>query len=294
MPTSRRTARPALRKELGQHHLSSGALVSPILDYLGLSQEVQLPEARETAVGVLEIGPGGGVLTNELLRCGALVTAIELDLAWAFELARRLRDLDQGRFEGRWQLQVGDALDLAWERLDETGRVVGNLPYGVATVLLRRALARGAAGLKLAFLVQLEVAQRICAAPGDSAYGALSVLVRARTLNGAGARLLGRVKPGSFVPPPKVDSAFVGLELGPSAIPLECWESFTKVVFAGFAQRRKTLRNSLSNALRASYSKPQILEALEQTDVGPKQRAEELDVPMWVELWRSLEGYEDL
>ncbi len=291
MPTTRPDSKPALRKELGQHHLSSGALVAPILNYLGLT--LNPSPTQEAASSVLEIGPGGGVLTNELLRHGARVIAIELDSQWAFELSRRLAALDGGRFEDRWSLLVGDALDLDWTRLNRDHRVVGNLPYGIATVLLRRALVGGSAGMKLAFLVQLEVAQRICAVPGDAEYGALSVLVRARTVRGGGARLLGRVKPGSFVPPPKVDSAFVGLELAPPMVPLARWESFTRVVFAGFSQRRKTLRNALRNSIGGRYSGALLLDALERAGVGNKQRAEELDIPVWVSLWRTLEGQEE-
>lgn len=283
--------RPMLRKELGQHHLRSGSLVRPLVDYLDL---------QGAGLTVVEIGPGGGILTVELLQTGARVMALELDKQWAFALDRRLRSQDLNR-SASWALAVGDALDLNWGCLGPDQRVAGNLPYGVATAILRAALAAAPGGLRLALLVQLEVAQRICAAPGDTHYGALSVQVRARTggsvsgsvsgsasgsVSGATGevRQLGRVKPGSFIPPPKVESAFVGLSLAAPAVPFERWPAFCDLVFAGFSQRRKTLRNALS----ARFLREDVEAALEQAGVGPLVRAQELDVELWVRLFERL------
>ena len=132
----------------------------------------------------------------------------ELDPAWAAELRRRFPD-------PRLAVVVGDALEIAWDRLPAPTRVAGNLPYNVATAIVQHLLPHHARIPRAAFLVQKEVADRLVAAPGTEAYGSLSVIVAAQ----ARPRLLGRVKPGSFRPPPKVESAFVGLELQPPPLP---------------------------------------------------------------------------
>lgn len=265
--------RPPLQKRLGQHHLRSGSLVQPLLQWLGP------PGDRARLARVLEIGPGGGVLTFALLDRGFATTAWELDPRWAFELHRRARERQD--LEASLQLVLGDALDLPWHRLRGVSAVLGNLPYNVATVILQQALAEAHQGLKLGFLVQLEVAQRICAESGSKTYGALSVLVRARCSD---PMILGKVKPGSFHPPPKVDSAFVGLTLGGEAWSPARWATFTDLVFAAFGKRRKTIRNALSDRRAAGLDA-----ALEQADVDPRQRPEQLGIDRWLALHQAFE-----
>lgn len=212
---------------------------------------------------ILEIGPGGGVLTSELLAAGARVTGWELDLDWAAHLRRRLPD-------PRLALVVGDALKIAWERLPPPTLVAGNLPYNVATAILETLLPHHARIPRAAFLVQKEVADRIVAAPGTDAYGSFSVLVAAY----ARPRILGRVKPGSFRPQPKVDSAFVGLELAPPPLPEEEMPGFIAFVRLAFAQRRKTLRN----ALAAGWGKAKAEAVLAAAGIPGRARAEELEL----------------
>jgi 16S rRNA (adenine1518-N6/adenine1519-N6)-dimethyltransferase len=219
------SARPPLRKALGQHHLTRPEVCTPLLGYL-------MPAGGT----VLEVGPGDGALTGELLAAGARrVLAWELDPAWAFRLAGRVAD-------SRLRLVVGDALDIPWRRLPAGGRVAGNLPYNVATAIIDRVLDAYGSVERASFLVQLEVARRLVAAPGEPDYGALSVLVAAR----AEARILGRVRPGAFRPPPKVESAFVGFELRQPVRTGAAMEALRTVVWAAFGLRRKTLRNSLA------------------------------------------------
>ena len=168
---------PRLKKRYGQHHLRHSGLCRPLIDFL-----------RPRGARVVEIGPGGGVLTGELTRAGARVWAWEVDPDWAF----RLRPGDAAL-----ATVVGDALEIPWSRLAAGTLVAGNLPYAIATRLIQDLLA--APGLpRAAFLVQAEVGSRLTAGPGDGDYGALSVLVRAR----AEARHLGRVRRASFRPPP--------------------------------------------------------------------------------------------
>ena len=260
---SRRPPRPLLRKSLGQHHLVDGALTRPLVAFLE-------PAGRR----VLEIGPGGGVLTRELLAAGASVLAWELDPAWAAAAA--------GALPGeRLQVVVGDALDIPFERLPPGTLAAGNLPYNVATPILARLLTRAEGVPRAAFLVQLEVAERLAAGAGDAAYGALSVLVACH----ARAVLLGRVKPGSFRPPPKVDSAFVGLVRHEPPLPPAEMPVFLDLVRRGFGQRRKTLANALTAG--GGRGKPAVAAALAAAGIPPRARAEELDLAAWLALYRA-------
>lgn len=262
---SRRPSRPLLRKSLGQHHLADGALTRPLVQFLD-------PVGRR----VLEIGPGGGVLTRELLAAGASVLAWELDPAWAAAAA--------GALAGeRLQVVVGDALEIPFERLPPGMLAAGNLPYNVATPILTRLLTRAEGVPRAAFLVQLEVAERLTAGAGDAAYGALSVLVACH----ARAALLGRVKPGSFRPPPKVDSAFVGFVRHEPPLPPSEMPAFLDLVRRGFGQRRKTLANALA---AGGGDKRSAAAALAAAGIAPRARAEELDLAAWLALYRAWEA----
>lgn len=256
---------PRRKKALGQHHLRSGELCRPLLEFLA-------PAGRL----VVEIGPGAGVLTRELLVAGARVLAIELDLDWAAELTRRLP---------RAELAVvaGDALDFSWERLPAGALVAGNLPYQVGTAIVERVLATGVRVERAGFLLQREVVDRLAAVPGDGAYGALSVLVQARST----VRRLARVRPGSFVPPPRVESAFVGLTRREGPIPARDWGAFEGWVRLAFGQRRKTL----INALASRYPRHQVEEALAAAGGTTGTRAEELSLEDLVSLRRRLGGF---
>ena len=242
--------KPPLRKALGQHHLISGALCRPLVDFLA-------PQGER----VLEIGPGGGVLTAELLAAGARVLGWELDPRWAAHLRRALPDPGLS-------LVVGDALRIAWDRLPAPTLVAGNLPYNVATAIVESLLSNGGIVPRAAFLVQKEVADRIVAGPSAEAYGSFSVLVAAY----ARPRILGRVRPGSFRPPPKVESAFVGLELQPPPLPAAEMPAFVGFVRQAFAQRRKTLRNSLGTA----WGRERAAAVLAAAGIPERARAEEL------------------
>jgi 16S rRNA (adenine1518-N6/adenine1519-N6)-dimethyltransferase len=255
--------RPRLKKRLGQHHLVRPEACRPLVDFLAPAGE-----------RVLEIGPGGGVLTRALLEGGARVWGAELDLEWAWQLRHALAG------KRAVQLVAIDALDLAWERLPEATLVAGNLPYNVATPIVAALLPHHRRVPRAAFLLQKEVAERLTAKPGTRDYGALTVLVECH----AEATILGRVKPGAFRPPPKVDSAFVGFRLRPPPLPDEDLPSFLGLVREGFGQKRKTLRNSLGR----SVGPERVLAALERMGLPPTSRAEELSLERWLSLWSLL------
>jgi 16S rRNA (adenine1518-N6/adenine1519-N6)-dimethyltransferase len=276
---------PPLKKALGQHHLVAGALCRPLIEFLE-------PRGQR----VVEVGPGGGVLTAELLAAGAQVLAWELDLEWAAELRRRSAAGSDGAAAdpGAWSgavgvdrpaalssqpaIVVGDAMDLPWGRLLAPTLAAGNLPYNIATALLGDLLPHHARVPRAAFLVQREVADRLLATPGDPAYGSFSVLVAAY----ARAVPLGRVRRGSFRPAPKVEGAYVGFELRPPPLPEGEMPAFLGTVRLAFGQRRKTLRN----ALAAGWGRERADAALAALGLPEDVRAERLGLAELLALHR--------
>lgn len=255
---------PRLKKGLGQHHLVDGRLCEPLIAFL----QPALAAADAVDRRVLEIGPGGGVLTRELVRAGARVWAWELDPEWAFSMRAGWR----GEGGAAPSIVVADALAVPWDRLPAPTLAAGNLPYNVGTPILQAVLRHPERVPRSGFMVQKEVADRLVAAPGGRDYGALSVLVQAR----ARVRMLGRVKAGSFRPPPQVDGAFVGFEAlasAPASGSPEL-ERFEETVKAAFARRRKTLRNSLG----AAWGREAAEAALAAAGISPGARAETLSV----------------
>ncbi len=206
------------------------------------------------------------MLTAELLAAGAArLLAWELDLGWAVELRRRLGAVGRG---GGAAIVVGDAMDLPWGRLPAPTLAAGNLPYSIATALIGDLLPHHERVPRAAFLVQREVAKRLLAAPGVPAYGWLSVLVAAY----ASAVPLGRVRRGSFNPPPKVEGAFIGFELRPPPLPAGEMPAFLDTVRLAFAQRRKTLRN----ALAAAWGRDRAVAVIAAAGLPEDVRAERL------------------
>jgi 16S rRNA (adenine1518-N6/adenine1519-N6)-dimethyltransferase len=270
------SARPPRRKALGQHHLRDESLCRPAVDFLSR----WAPDQRDAPV--IEIGPGGGVLTAALLRSGRRVIALELDRGWALHLRREALAQDwttEAQPRRRLNLAVADALAVDWSRLPQGAEVAGNLPYQISTVLIEQLLDGLADGAAAAFLVQREVAERMVAPPGTAAFGSYSVLVQARCQ----VELLARVRPGSFVPPPKVESAFVGMRFGPPPLPREEWSGFKATVRAAFGSRRKILRNSLAVA----WGRQAAERTLDQAGLAWEARAEALDQAAFVRLWRA-------
>jgi 16S rRNA (adenine1518-N6/adenine1519-N6)-dimethyltransferase len=264
-----------LREVIAAHGLSaSKALGQNFLFDEQLLDRIAAIPGDLTNRAVLEIGPGPGGLTRALLRAGARVTAIEMDRRCLPALAEL-----ETAFPGRLRVIEGDAL--AMDHADLMGErfcVVANLPYNVGTALFTRWLGGREwppAWDSLTLMFQQEVAQRIVARPGTSAFGRLAVLAQWRST----ARLAMKVHRSAFTPPPKVMSAIVHVEPGtqPDGVDPAMLERLTA---AAFGQRRKMLRQSLKSV-------PGALDALARIGIDPQRRAETLDVADFVALARE-------
>ena len=230
-PTPPAEARPPAhtpRKRFGQHFLTDAPTIERIFAALALAPEDH----------VVEIGAGTGALTERLAADAASVVAIDIDRDLAAALAARLPGVRVVR---------ADALRLCWRDLFTAPaakarvRVVGNLPYNIATPLLAALLPHAHAVFDFHVMVQAEVAARLVASPGTKAYGRLSVLAGHHCV---AARLFD-VPPWCFSPPPKVHSAFVRLRAAADTAPCDA-DAFHTVLRACFGQRRKTLGKALS------------------------------------------------
>jgi 16S rRNA (adenine1518-N6/adenine1519-N6)-dimethyltransferase len=254
-------------KGLGQHFLFERGIVERMVRQAGVSRD-------ET---VLEVGPGLGILTSELLRKAGSVVAVELDRSLAAHLRRAFGDLPG------FQLVEGNALTTPIDEIippDEPYDVVANLPYSVGSAILRSLLEQRRKPRRLTVMLQKEVAERLVAAPPE-----MSILGVATQFY-AVPRLAFTVAPEVFIPPPKVESAVVILEVREEPLlPAEMEPLFFKIVTAGFRQKRKQVANSIADVLR--LPKAEIAAWLVETNVDPMRRAETLTVEEWVALAKS-------
>ncbi len=221
---------------------------------------------------VVEVGPGLGILTWELLASGANVTSIELD----WRLAKHLKSLFSG--VDRFRIVEGDALSVELnEALPQAPlQFVANLPYSVGTAVIQRFLEAESPPETMTVMVQKEVAERICALPPD-----MSILSTASRFLSTPS-ILFSVPPSVFIPPPRVDSAVLRLRSREPELPRAEWPRFFQNVQAGYHQKRKNLANSLSHAL--GRPKPDVERWLRTTGIDPARRAETLSVAEWVAL----------
>jgi 16S rRNA (adenine1518-N6/adenine1519-N6)-dimethyltransferase len=222
---------------------------------------------------VLEIGPGLGALTRHLAVAAKQVIAVELDGRLFPPLAEVLSgftnvSLVQGDILKLIPAEIIPSLDYL---------VVANIPYYITSSLLRHLLETTPRPRRLVLTIQKEVAERLSASPGDMSLLALSVQVYGQP------RIAGVIPAEAFYPEPKVDSAVVRIDLSPAPyIPTSLLDTFFAIARAGFSQKRKTLRNSLSAGLRKPPA--EIEKVLKSSGIDPMRRAETLSLDEWREL----------
>jgi 16S rRNA (adenine1518-N6/adenine1519-N6)-dimethyltransferase len=256
-------------KRLGQNFLQDAGALEKI---------VRAAEIQPSDV-VLEIGPGLGSLTRYLAVSARQVVAVELDRDLFPPLEAALAPYTNVR------LIQGDILKLSpTELIDQTDYLVAaNIPYYITSAIIRHLLDMSAHDQaaprprRMVLTVQKEVAERICAEPGELSLLALSVQIYGRP------RPAGRIPAGAFYPAPSVDSSILTIDIHREPlIPLAHLDSFFQLIKAGFSQKRKTLRNSLSGGLRVSPPEAEAL--LQGAGIDSRRRAETLDIPEWRKL----------
>ena len=264
-----------LRAVIARHGLSASKALGQnfILDRQLLARIAAVPGNLEGRT-VYEVGPGPGGLTSALLDAGASVVAVERDR----RCIPALEELRQRHGE-RLQILQADALAVDERSVAGPGaHVVANLPYNVGTALLLKWLSGDWPPWwrSLTLMFQKEVAERIVAVPGSTAYGRLSVAAQWRSR----PRIAFTVNRSAFVPPPKVTSAIVHIEPAaqPEGVDARVIERLTE---AAFGQRRKMLRSSLKQM-------PGALDAAESLGIDLQRRAETLSVDEWIKLARAL------
>ena len=255
---SRQLAQSA-RKRFGQNFLVDGRVIDAIVASINSSPNDS----------VVEIGPGHGAITSELYSSGCDLTLIELDR----DLVPNLLASFVSKSPNRCRLINQDALTVDFGRLGTQLRIVGNLPYNIGTPLLFKLLERGGQIKDIHVMLAEGGSKSNHAAPGNSAYGRLSVMVQATS----SVEPLIEVPPESFAPIPKVDSGVVRI------IPnrnrrhrIQCMDTLTNLVRQSFGQRRKTLRNNLKDIIS--------LKEFDYLEINPQGRPEQLSVDTYIEL----------
>lgn len=260
-------------KSLGQNFLINPSVCPRMAELSG----------ADKGVGVIEIGPGIGVLTNELCRLADKVVAIELDKRLLPVLEETLREYDN------LKVVNADVLETDLHKLIEeefTGMevvVCANLPYYITSPVIMKLLEDKLPISAITVMVQKEAAQRICAEVGSRQSGAVTVSVNYY----AKPEMLFSVSAGSFMPAPKVDSAVIRLNvLNEPPVKVNDERKFFSVVKASFSQRRKVISNSLSSGL--SLDKSKTAEILEKSGVPLNARAEKLSLQNFADIANNL------
>tara|TARA_R100001143_G_C3329479_1_gene118750 strand:+ start:133 stop:927 length:795 start_codon:yes stop_codon:yes gene_type:complete len=253
------------RKRFGQNFLSDRNIVAKIIQALGAGPQDH----------VIEIGPGQGVLTGELLASAASVNAIEIDRDLVSMLQQKFAVMDS------FTIHESDVLKTDFNTLlsaQNPVRIIGNLPYNISTPLLFHLLAYLHGIKDMLFMLQLEVVDRLVASPGTKNYGRLSIMLQYFCQ----IEKLFTVPPGAFSPPPKVHSAIVRLIPKTSdQLVLQNPVTLEKLVRQAFSHRRKTLRNNLKGLLSD--------EELSALNIDPGLRPENLSLEDYVRISTHLE-----
>ncbi|BCL39369.1 16S rRNA (adenine(1518)-N(6)/adenine(1519)-N(6))-dimethyltransferase RsmA [Nostoc sp. MS1] len=260
------------RKLFAQHWLKSDKVLDAIV------------KAAECSTNdrILEIGPGTGILTKRLLPLVESLLAVEIDRDLCALLAKQL-----GKKENFLLLQ-GDFLTLdlaanlvAFSNFQKQNKVVANIPYNITGPIIEKLLGTIANPNpepfdSIVLLIQKEVAERLYAKSGSRTFGALSVRVQYL----ADCELICHVPASAFHPPPKVDSAVVRLRPRPIEIPAQEPKRLETLVKLGFSAKRKMLRNNLQSVV----DRDRLTQLMEQLNIDPQARAEDISTQQWVEL----------
>lgn len=275
-------------RSLGQHFLTNEGAADCIV------QAALEPEPD----GIVEIGPGLGVLTRRLVRAKVPVIAFEMDEDMRPELERIQQEHPnlEVRYQDVLTAEMGEITSSSpgWNDRRETGPrsagrwvAVGNIPYQITSPLLEQLLTTEPPFAAIVVMIQREVARRLAAQPGTGEYGALSLLAR---FYAGQPEVVAELSPGSFEPPPKVHSTV--LRLTPRTPPIEDparRKLFFDVVKAAFGQRRKQLPNALSGAPHLELTKSEAREALSGAGITTGRRGETLSLDEFVSLTEAVE-----
>jgi 16S rRNA (adenine1518-N6/adenine1519-N6)-dimethyltransferase len=243
------------QKSLGQNFLISEVFLDRIASFV------------EPGKTVLEVGPGLGTLTQKMARKAGKVIAVEKDFRMTKALEETMKDYDNV------EIVHGDALD--YQSLEKNYQVIANLPYYVATAIIKNFLESKNPPKEMFLTIQKEVAQRICAQPPDMNLLAVSVQFYAQP------EILFRIPRNCFWPMPNVDSAVIRITLKQEPLKVKP-EDFFRIVKAGFSRPRAQLLNNISKKLE--LNKRDVEQWLLKNNVQPKQRAETLKVEDWINL----------
>lgn len=262
-----------LSKGFGQNFIVNPGVCPKIVEAAGIGPEW----------GVLEVGPGIGVLTRELARRAARVVAVEVDNRLPPLLAETLAGYDNVEIVMQDILKVDIAALIREKFAGMPVAVCANLPYYITSPILMRLLEEKLPIRQITVMVQKEAAERICAAPGTRQAGAISYAVAYY----AKPQVLFSVQPGSFYPPPKVTSAVIRLEVHPEPpVPVPDEAAYFRLVRAAFGQRRKTAANAISAGL--GLPKAQVTAAMEQAGLPATARPEQLTLEQFAALSRAM------
>ncbi len=256
-------------KAMGQNFLINPSVCPKMAEQCGIIENT----------GVIEIGPGIGVLTCELAKRAKKVVAIELDRRLLPILDETLAEFNNVKVINDDVMKI-DLKKLIDEEFSGMNVVVcANLPYYVTSPILMKLLEERLKISAITVMVQKEVAQRLCAGAGNRNAGSISLAVNYY----AEPEILFHVKSGSFMPAPKVDSAVVKLNIRETpACNVTDEKLFFKLVKAAFSQRRKTILNSLSNNF--NISKESVLGLLNTAGISPSSRAEDLSIQNFADI----------
>lgn len=262
------------KKNLGQNFLMNENIAARIAD---ASFETVSKDKKSLAI---EIGPGAGSLTLQLARRFDSVLAIEIDPHLIGVLEESLAD------EKNTRVVHTDALTYDFSNVkndypEHSVAVCSNLPYYITSEIIMRLLESETDITSITVLIQKEAAVRLTSKPGSDQYGAITAAVNYY----ASSEKLFTVGPGNFIPRPKVDSAVLRLiPFAEPAVKVASEAFFFKLIRAAFGNRRKTLSNALSSALKDRYSKETILEVLNQANVDPSRRGETLTLEEYAKI----------